>query len=335
MSNLKNRNNGKYSAWHAIICVYIIIFSDDLLATTIHTDNCSIQTLFLQIKDTCQRKQSGMINVLRKHFQNYLPSLVFRSTKDISKSVMAAIWDDDEEVLTRLCFSYCKHELLPLNFRENSETKVDVDFQSWVVLQGNVFGNQKVKLYILLPAKPITDTDILDVRRYLDAAEEKDGRTHSWNMNTIEKLDYLEKYKLRCVSRVLAHHLRLVPFFYVRERSQINLFDYIIQRRRNRNWISKKDLVQFAEGACQAIRAVHEYQIILRNVTSRSFGLNYAGGNYFIVLEDLGMAQFRKKTSNCYSLPGSYICFKYTKIANFYSFQNICNHIYRRQIGEG
>ncbi|XP_069115433.1 uncharacterized protein [Argopecten irradians] len=230
---------------------------------------------------------------VRQALQDEVTVILFHESGRVVQRVTGIIDKKTSSMLNETLLTYLTRSLERLNFSSHSSTMGEANLK-WYSLQGCIVGHIDVTTHVFLPSLDTMQNGTFDLDKYHQSAIQV-AQTAK-HFNTLKALRKMSAHgPSEHVQRLLAFQTEPLPMFYVAETlPEITLSHHLLTHRKNRKWISEKQLGLVSLGAVKALRFVHDAGFIHRNVTAASFRYR----NQTAVLEDFSIVRTSRTHSH-------------------------------------
>ncbi|XP_069114479.1 uncharacterized protein [Argopecten irradians] len=272
---------------------------------------CVTQGIVNIIKDTYARNDLGssddldimeLLCVMDLYFDSRKFGQVIRTTllreaecllflKDIDLVQKVWYWHNisgmQSQQLQNKTIEYIEQLLQPLHFQILRADFVPSNAFSpaWCTLHGTSIVHRSVTLHCLLPSlQCLLDGTMSD---YKLKANKEDTK---YEINTLEILRIIQAERNHPgILSLHAYQCRPIPLFFVVDRFKgADLFSYLHQRRKDKNWINLSALAKISSEVVSAVDFLHSKKVIHRNITASSFALD---SRKRLILTDFSIAK--------------------------------------------
>ncbi|XP_033754779.1 uncharacterized protein LOC117337775 [Pecten maximus] len=272
---------------------------------------CITQGVVTLIKDACARNEQGVSEelnimellgvmdlyfdsrkfgqVIRTRLLREVECLLFLKDKELVHTVW--YWHNisglQSQQLQNKTIEYIETLLQPLSFQIlRADFVPSIAFSpAWCTLHGTSIGHRDVTLHCLLPSlQCLLDGSMADYKVKANKDETK------FEINTLEILRTIQaEGNHPGILALHAYQCRPIPLFFVVDRYKgADLFSYLHQRRKDKNWINLSALAKIASEVISAVDFLHLKKVVHRNLTASSFALD---SRRRLVLTDFSIAK--------------------------------------------
>lgn len=269
---------------------------------------------------------------VRKFLMKEIDSLLFHKDKIIVDEVFYFLSKNKMHLpfdLTQTTVSHIEKSLHPLNItidKDSYDTSDNTPLHPhWNTFKGT-FDNYNVNVHILVPSKNCVMKGVMEDYRENLALKEI-LKEHEQQRDMLYLLCSGGETPL--VLPLVAFQCRPLPPFYItlQDRSHITLLEYLLSKRKEKDWIPSEKLCMMAADILNAVKFLHSRDIVHRALTASCFSVKEDGSVYLSNLATASDNHFSEFIAGTSKFIEIYFLEKRLDfvqcVTDFYTFQNV------------